>query len=103
MGVFAALAEKQRAAVAALDVIVSLRLLRGGRGGLAPAGVFLAELLDAAGGVHALLLAGVERVALRAHRDLQVAAHGRARVPLVAAAAGDGNGAVLGMDLRFHG
>ena len=34
--------------------------------------VFLAELVDATAGVNDLLLAGVERVAGRAHFDLQI-------------------------------
>src|SRR5579863_2787556 len=43
-------------------------------GGLAAAGVFLAELIHAAGGVHDLLLAGEERVAAGADFDMQVPA-----------------------------
>src|SRR5512134_3171296 len=73
-----------------------------GFGGRFPARVLLAELLDAPLGVHYLLLAGVKRMALRAHFDVEIAAHGRARVPRVAAAAGNGDRAVFGMDLRFH-
>src|SRR5690349_11862756 len=78
------------------------RFLLGFGGGGLPR-VLLAELLDAAGGVHELLLAGVERVALRAHFNLELVASKRgAGVPLVAAAAGDGDGAVFGVNLRFH-
>src|SRR5579863_7662032 len=45
--------------------------------GLAAAGVLLAELVHAAGGVHDLLLAGEERMAAGADFDLQVPAKGR--------------------------
>jgi hypothetical protein len=49
--------------------------------------VFLAEFIDAARGVQHLLLSGIERMALRAHFDMQVAAHGGAGLELVTAAA----------------
>ena len=39
--------------------------------GAGNAGVFLAELVDATGGVDDLLLAGIERMAVRAHFDLR--------------------------------
>src|SRR5688572_28713114 len=42
-------------------------------------------------------------MALRAHFHVQIVARqGGARVPGVAATAGDGDGPVIGMDLRFH-
>src|SRR3989344_2511995 len=47
--------------------------------------VLLAELLDAALGVHDLLLAGEERMAVGAHLDVQLVSQGRARGELVAA------------------
>jgi hypothetical protein len=50
--------------------------------------VFVAELLDAASGIHDLLCAGVERVALGADFNVQVGfAHGGTGLELVAAAA----------------
>src|SRR3977135_624518 len=64
--------------------------------------VFLAELVDAPGRVDHLLLAGIERMAVRTNIDLQVLAHGGARLKGVAAAAADGDLAVLRMDRRFH-
>src|SRR5262249_48181632 len=64
--------------------------------------VLLLELLDAAGGVHELPLAGEERVARRADFDVDDLARA-ARRELVAAAAGDGRFLVLGVDVGFHG
>src|SRR6185437_4493722 len=58
-----------------------------GRGRLAA--VALAELLDAPGRVHDLLLARVERMAGRAHFDVQRLVDRRARGERVATAAGD--------------
>src|SRR6185312_14671579 len=66
-------------------------------------GVLLAELVDAAGGVHDLLLTRVEGVAVRADLDLQIMPQGRARLEGVAAGAADGNLFVLGVGGRFHG
>jgi hypothetical protein len=57
-------------------------------GSLGACSVFVAELLDAACGVNDLLCAGVERVALGAHFDVQIRfAHSGAGLELVAAAA----------------
>jgi hypothetical protein len=57
-------------------------------GGLGAGVVLAAELLDTASGVHDLLCAGVERVALGADFDVQIRfAHGGAGLELVAAAA----------------
>ncbi len=79
-------------------------LARGGRRSSSRLlGVALAELLNAAGGVEDLLLAGVERVAGRADFDVQVASERRARLEAVPAAAGDGDFVVLGVDFVFHG
>jgi hypothetical protein len=50
-------------------------------------GVFLTEALDTTGGINNLLFACVERVALRAHLDVQRLSTGRTRSELVAAAA----------------
>src|SRR3984893_6607554 len=74
-------------------------LLGAARGG----GVLLAELVHAARGVDDLLLAGIERVAVRAHLDLQIVSERRTRLERVAARAGDGDLFVLGMYGGFHG
>src|SRR5712691_4854444 len=68
-----------------------------------PAGLLEAplEALDAAPGVHQLLLARVERVAVRADLDVQVRLRG-ARDELVAARAANRRDDVLGMDAGFH-
>src|SRR5882672_2996872 len=60
------------------------------------------ELLDHAGGVDELLLAGVERVAVRADFDGDLLARGagRERVP---AAAGDERLFIVGVDVFLHG
>jgi hypothetical protein len=73
--------------------------------GLLPGGsrVLLAELVDATGGIDDLLLAGVERMTVRAHLDLQVVPQGRAGLEGVPAGAADGDLFVLGMGGRFHG
>src|SRR4051794_21176395 len=70
-----------------------LRLLR----------VLLVEAIDPAGGIHQLLLAGEERMAVRADVDAEVAA-GRERVVDRAACAGDVRRAIVGMtSCFFHG
>ena len=67
-------------------------------------GVFLGEALDAAGGVHEFLLAGEERVAIRADFDAQhVAFDGRARLERVAARAVHRNWMIVGVNTGFHG
>src|ERR1700683_1402349 len=79
----------------------------GGAGGAGVArgcaAVLLTELVHAASCVDHLLLAGVERMAVRAHLDLQILAQGRTRLERVAARAGDGDLFVLRMDRGFHG
>ena len=72
-----------------------------GRAGLA--GVLLTEFVDAAAGVDDLLLARIERMAVRADFDLQIVPKGRARVEGVPAAAGHRDLFVLGVDCVFHG
>src|SRR4029079_10513530 len=72
-----------------------------GRAGLA--GVLLTEFVDAAAGGDYLLLARIERMAVRADFDLQVVTEGRARVEGVPAAAGHRDLFVLGVDSVFHG
>src|SRR5580658_2295732 len=64
--------------------------------------VFLAELIHAAGSVDDLLLARIERVAVRAHFDLQILPDGRACLERVAAAAGHIDFGVWRMNLGFH-
>src|SRR5262245_12480143 len=75
------------------------RLLRRSAG----RGVLLAELVDAPRGIDDLLLAGIERMAVRAHLDLQIVPERRARLERVATRAGDGDLFVLGMNGGFHG
>ena len=65
--------------------------------------VLLAEFIDAAGGVDDLLLARVERVAARAHFDLQVMTQRGARLEDVAARAGHVDLFVVRVGGRFHG
>lgn len=69
---------------------------------LAARGVLLAELVDAAAGVHNLLLAGIEGMAVRAHFDLQVMTQCRARDKYVATAASHIDVFVIGMNAGFH-
>src|SRR5262245_33589645 len=64
--------------------------------------VALPELLDPARGVENLLLAGVKRVAHRAHLHMQLTAERRLRLERVAAAADDGDFLVVRMDLGLH-
>ncbi len=64
--------------------------------------VLLAEFFHATGGVHDLLLAGVERVALRANFDVQGLAVGGAGLERIAATAGYGNFVVIRMNVGFH-
>src|SRR6185369_16101646 len=63
--------------------------------------VSLAEALDAAGGINQLLLAGVERVALRADLGGDLGLGGTA-LELVSAQALHGDFVVFGMDAFFH-
>src|SRR5688572_10995166 len=78
-------------------------LRRFGLAGLLAVGpvVLLLELLDAAGGVQELHLAGEERMARRADFDVDGLARA-ARGKLVATTAGDGCVGVDGMDGLFH-
>src|SRR4051794_25202241 len=72
-----------------------LGLAAGALGSAAP------EALDATAGVHELLPARVERVAVRADLDVDLRL-GRARRELVAARATDVRLDVLGMDVGLH-
>src|SRR4030066_1540642 len=64
--------------------------------------VLLAEFVDTAAAVHDLLLAGEERVAVRADFHAQVGAQGGAGDEAVAAGAGSLDFFILGMDAVFH-
>jgi hypothetical protein len=64
--------------------------------------VTLAEFVHAAACIHNFLLARVERMAVRAHFDLQIMAEGRASRESIAAAARYSYGFVLGMDISLH-
>ena len=66
-------------------------------------GVAAPELLDAPGGIHDLLLPGVERVAGGADLDVKVALMRGACLERVAAGTGNREFFVPGMDVRFHG
>ena len=78
-------------------------LLFGGLGLGSGVGVFLGEALDAAGGVNQLLLAGEERVTIRADFDIQpVPLDGRTSREIVAAGAVHRNGMIVGVDTGFH-
>ena len=59
------------------------------------------EALDAAGGVHVLLLAGEERMAVRADSDAQILARG-AGLKHGPASAGNRRLKILRMDFGFH-
>src|SRR6185437_14220449 len=71
-----------------------------GRGGAA---VLALEALDPAGGVHQLLFAGVEGVALGADFHVDVALVGRAGRKAMPAGAYHLDGIVGGMNRRLHG
>jgi hypothetical protein len=64
--------------------------------------VLLAELFHPTGGVDDLLLAGIERVALRTYFNVQCLATGGSGLKLVAAAAGYGDLVVIRMNVGFH-
>jgi hypothetical protein len=76
------------------DPVLSSRIL---------ACVPLAELIDAAASVQYLLFPRIERMAVRAHFDLEIMAQGRARLERVAAAAGHADFFVFRMNAVFHG
>ena len=88
-------------AFAALAVRASRTRAWCGRGRLRR--VALAELVDAAGGVHHLLFAGVERVTGRAHFDVERLDDRRAGRERVAATARNLDVAVIRVDAGFHG
>src|SRR5216684_9402336 len=64
--------------------------------------VLLAELVHATAGIHNLLLAGIERMAVRTDLNLQILADGRAGGKSISARAGDGDFFVIRMDAGFH-
>ena len=65
--------------------------------------VLLAEFVHAARSVEDLLLARVERMAVRADFDLKVVSQSRPRLECVTARAGDADFFVFGMRIGFHG
>src|SRR5262245_2880404 len=76
-------------------------LLGGGFG--CGVGVLLGEALDAAGGVHKLLLAGEEGMAVGADFDVQpVALDGGTRLKIVPASTVNGYGMIVGMNTGLH-
>ena len=79
-------------------------LLLGGCGFGGGVGVLLGKTFDAAGGVHELLFASKERVAIGADFDAQhIAFDGGASGKRVPASAVDSNGVIVGMNTGFHG
>src|SRR5262249_42089321 len=81
-----------------------MKLLLGGFSRFAlRGGVLLLKALDAAGGIDQLLLAGEERVAIRANFYAQhVAFDGRSRLEVVTAGAVNGDGMIVGVNTGFH-
>jgi len=65
-------------------------------------GVPASEFIDSAGGIHDLLSAGVERMALRAHVELKRPRQGRTGLEGVSAATGHRDLAILGVNVCFH-
>jgi len=65
--------------------------------------VFAAEFVDTPGGVHDLLLTGIEWVTSGADLDVKILPKGRTGNKRVTAAAHDLDIAMLRMDSRFHG
>lgn len=62
----------------------------------------LLEAVNTAACVNGFLLAGVERVALRAHVDMNRFGHSRTGVDYIAAAAGRNQWAVFGLNRFLH-
>ena len=75
-------------------------LLRGGFRALLDA-VLAVEALDSAGGIDQSLLAGIKRMAVRAHLDMKLV-RGRARFECISACARHYAPMVFGMDSSFH-
>jgi len=71
-------------------------------GDISASSVTTPELVDAAAGIHDLLLAGVERVAFGADLDGKILANGRTRFEARTATAGDLYVIVCRMYFRFH-
>lgn len=86
-----------------IAIVANSNLLFGGFGFALRGGVLFLETLDAAGGVDELLLAGEERVAVRADFDAQhVPFYGAAGLPRVAAGAVHRYGMIVGVNSGFH-
>ena len=94
--------DRPKAGPLKLNCVLTENLLFAGSG--RNVGVFLLEALNAASGVHKLLLARKERVAARADFDAKhVAFDRRASLEGAPASAVDGNGMVVRMNTGFHG
>src|ERR1700675_328959 len=82
-------------------VMLKLLFCGGGFGG--GVGVFLGEAFDAARGVHKLLLAGEERVAIGADFNVQpVPFDGGTGLEIASASAVDGDGVIVGVNTGLH-
>ena len=66
-------------------------------------GVLLAELVHAAGRIHDLLLARVERMAVRADFHLEIVSQSRLRLERIAAGAAHVDFFVIRVRVGFHG
>jgi hypothetical protein len=64
--------------------------------------VFLTELVDTPTRINNLLSAGIKRMALRAHVNVQISAYGRVGFEGVTATASNVDGLVIGMYFGFH-
>src|SRR5581483_8623957 len=82
--------------------LVELLLFRGSTGGGTGLGVLAAEALHAPGGIHELLLAGKEGMAVRADFYVDVALMGGTGGKGVAARAMHANLVIIGMNGCFH-
>jgi len=65
--------------------------------------VLLAEFVHATRGIEDLLLARVERMAVRADFDLEIVSQSRARLERIPAGAGNTDFFIFGMRIGFHG
>lgn len=80
-----------------MQLLFRLLLCRAGR-----LSVLAAETVDTACRIQKFLLAGIERMALRANFDHDRVFRGRAGFKLAAARALDHDLIILGMNIRFH-
>jgi hypothetical protein len=88
---------------ASADETANVKLLLGSGGFCGGVGVFLREAFDAACGVHELLLAGKERMAIRANFNVQpVPFDGGTGLEIASASAVDGYGVIVGVNTGLH-